>query len=440
MQLESGSPAQGEPPAPAVLGRLRAAACVLLAAGLPGATHADPVTPSWQLEASTLGYSEKTRAKVVEPAVRLTRLFASGTTLSGQVVYDVITGASPTGARPAGGLQTITTPSGGTQVVQAGSLPLTSFHDKRWAYDLDWGQPVGTLFNASTNLHYSKEKDYQSKGVSETISLDTNHRLLTWTVSGGYNRDAVFPVGGIPMGLSTGGTLAEETRDDKTVTSLMAGVARVMSRRWVMALNATSATERGYLTEPYKVVSVIDPLTQTPVDHLTEKRPESRLRNSALVSSVYHLTQDVLYLTYRYYWDDWKLTSHTVDMKYRYEMGGESFLQPHLRYYTQTAANFFTLGLVQGAPLPQFASSDQRLGQFQSLTFGLTYGFKMPRQPGIWTIRAEYIRQFQHWNVGGGEGGDGGEEGGGGGGPPPQPDAFPPLEIGTVTAGYTVSF
>lgn len=431
MQLESGSPA------PSVLGRLRAAACVLLAAGVPAAAHADAATPSWQLEASTLGYGEKSRAKVVEPAVRLTRLFASGVTLSGQLVYDVITGASPTGARPAGGVQTITTPSGGTSVTQAGALPLTSFHDKRLAYDLDWGQPVGALFKATTTGHYSIEKDYESKGVSEKFSLDTNRRLLTWSLGAGYNQDAVFPVGGIPVGLSPGGTLADETRDSKTVSSFMAGVARVMSRRWVMALDATSATERGYLTEPYKVVSILDP-TQTPVDHLTEKRPETRLRNSVLASSVYHLTKDVLYASYRYYWDDWNLQSHTLDFRYRSELGGESFLQPHLRYYTQTAAKFFTLGLAQGEPLPDFASSDQRLSQFQSITLGLTYGFRMPNRPGEWTIRAEYIRQFGHLNTGPTGGGDG--EDGGGGGAPAAPDPFPPLEIGTITAGYTVSF
>jgi hypothetical protein len=429
VQLDSGAPASS------VLDKLRAAACVLLAAGVPAAAHADPAAPSWQLEASTLGYGEKERAKVVEPAVRLTRLFTSGATLSGQLVFDVITGASPTGARPAGGVQTITTPSGGTQVVQAGTLPLTSFHDRRWAYDLDWGQPVGTLFKAATNAHYSIEKDYESRGVSEKFSLDTNHHLLTWSLGAGYNRDAVFPVGGIPLGLSPGGAMMDETRDAKYVSSFMAGLARVMSRRWVMALDATSATEHGYLTEPYKIVSILDPVTQAPVDHLTEKRPETRLRNSVLASSIYHLTTDVMYLTYRYYWDDWKVQSHTLDFKYRTELGGESFLQPHLRYYTQTAAKFFTLGLIQGAPLPDFASSDQRLSQFQSVTLGLTYGFKMPGRPGEWTIRGEYIRQFGHLNLAPAES-EGGEEGGA----PVMPDPFPPLEIGTITAGYTVSF
>ncbi|MGH7742110.1 MAG: DUF3570 domain-containing protein [Candidatus Eiseniibacteriota bacterium] len=421
-------------PAPSVLGRLRAAACVLLAAGAPAAAHADAATQPYQFEASTLMYAEKDRAKVLEPMARLTRLFSGGTLLGVQFAYDVITGASPTGARPSGGVQTITTPSGGTSTTQAGALPLTSFHDKRWALDLDWTQPAGALFNATTGGHYSHEKDYQSTGVSEKLSLDTNHRMLTWSVGGGYNQDYVFPVGGIPEGLSPGGTLSTETRDSKQVVSVMAGVARVMSRRWLMALDATSADERGYLTEPYKVVSIIDPATQIPSDHLTEKRPEARRRNSVLASSVYHLTQDVMYFSYRYYWDEWSVQSHTLDARYRAEIGNESFLQPHVRFYTQTAAKFFTLGLASGAPLPEFASSDQRLSQFNSMTLGLTYGFKPRGYPGEWTVRAEYIRQFGHLNLGP-AGGEGGEEGA-----PATPDPFPPLDIGTLTAGYTVSF
>jgi hypothetical protein len=166
------------------------------------------------------------------------------------------------------------------------------------------------------------------------------------------------------------------------------------------------------------------------VDHITEKRPDRRERSSVMLNSVYHLTTDVLYLSYRYYWDDWNLQSNTFDFKYRNEIGGGSFLQPHVRLYTQTSARLFTVGLIQGAPLPDFASSDQRLSAFNSVTLGLTYGFHPGGSPGEFTVRAEYIHQFGHLHFGEGEAE----------GPPAAPDPFPPLDIGTLTAGYTVSF
>ena len=96
VQLKTG------PSAPSVLDRLRAAACVLLAAGVPAAAHADPRRRPWQLEASTLVYGEKDRAKVVEPAVRITRLFTAAPRWGPDRVRRDH-GASPTGARPAGG-------------------------------------------------------------------------------------------------------------------------------------------------------------------------------------------------------------------------------------------------------------------------------------------------------------------------------------------------
>ena len=51
------------------------------------------------------------------------------------------------------------------------------------------------------------------------------------------------------------------------------------------------------------------------------------------------------------------------------------FVEPHLRFYTQTAADFYRFGLIEGAPLPQYATSDYRMTAFQSLTLGATIGF-----------------------------------------------------------------
>jgi len=403
-------------------------------------SHADATSAKYQLDATTLLYGEASRTRVVEPVARITRFFGGGGSLGAQFALDVITGASPTGARPAGGVQTVTTPSGNTQIVGAGQLPATSFNDVRGAVDLDWLQPIGAVFGAATGAHYSLEKDYQSAGVSEMLSFETMHRLTTLTVGGGYNRDDVFPTGGTPVGLSTGGELTGVDRNSKEVTSLMVGVSRVLSRRWLVGINATRSDERGYLTEPYKVVSLLDPTTQEPVGHLTELRPSSRQRTDVLGSSVYHLARDILYASYRYYWDDWGLRSQTLDFKYRAELGGEVFLQPHVRFYTQSDADFFTLGLVNGAPLPTHASSDQRLSHFNSVTAGLTYGFKLPGYAGVFTVRGEYIGQFERVNLvqEPGEAEEEGEEENGGA--PVTSDAFPRLNIGTLTISYSLSF
>jgi hypothetical protein len=430
----------------ALRARLGAAACMLIASGMPAVAAESGA--SNQLEASALLYSERNRTNVVEPAVRLTRTFADGQSLSGQFEFDAVTGASPSGGSPSLTEQTITGASGSVRTVSAGQIPMRSYEDRRYAADLEWQRPFLRSFVSTLGGYFSRERDYQSAGVSGKLSLDLMQRRTTLTLGGAVNHDRVFPDGGIPVGLSDvnvpagtgGGDDGGESEDgegdgrgerdarSKDVTSAMIGVSRVVSRRWLLGVNATRTFERGYLTEPYKVVSVLDPASGQPTTLLTEKRPDRRERTSVLGSSVYHLAEDVFYLSYRYYRDDWKLGSHTVDLKYRRELGNENYLEPHLRFYEQGAADFFRYSLVGGQPLPRYATADARLGELRSLTAGATVGFRLPGSPGEWTVRAEYIAQL-------------------GKGHPADAigvqrdfDLAPRLDIGSLLVGYSVGF
>jgi hypothetical protein len=308
-----------------------------------------------------------------------------------------------------------------------GQVPTKPFHDFRGAADLGWTLPVGTLFQLSTSGHYSREKDYQSLGGNVQMSLDILRRLVTLTAAGGIYQDGVFPVGGTPIGMSDG-TVRLAGTNDKRVTSGSLGLSRVLTRRWLIGVDASRIHEDGYLTEPYKILSVVSVDSAKQVSEVTENRPRARERTSVQANSVYHLEQDVLYASYRYYWDDWGVRSHTADVRYRHDIDDHTFWQPHVRLYAQTAADFFRFDLIEGEPLPEFASSDYRVGPLRSVTVGLTYGFQIPDQPGQFTVRGELIHQW------------------GDGYPPyavgPQSSIslFPPLNIGTLHVGYTVQF
>jgi hypothetical protein len=380
------------------------------------------------LEAAGLLYGEKARTRVIEPLVRITRLYPGGQTLSARVGFDAITGATPTGALPSGRIQTTTTPSGHTQTLPAGQVPTSSFRDMRGSIDLGWLRPLGATLAASTGGHFSREKDYQSLGIDEELSLETMHRLTTLTAGVGYNEDRVIPAGGTPVGLSEDGGALDGRAQPKRIRSFLAGVSRVLTRRWMLAVNGSETIERGYLTEPYKVISLIDGRSGLTVGQLKEKRPSDRLRRDVLVSSVYHLTDDVLYVTDRSYWDDWGVRSNTVDLKYRHELEDDRYVVPHLRFYNQTAARFFRYGMVKGTPLPDFATSDYRLGTLRTLTLGATYGFHPQSYPGEISVRAEYMLQWGNGHPGDAVGVQ------------RQFDLSPPLSIGSVVITYTLEF
>ncbi len=409
-----------------VRGRLSAAACLLLASGAGTARAATPI--KWQFEGSGLLYGEQQRANVVEPTGRITRLFADGQTLSATLGIDAITGASPTGAIPTTTIQTTTTPSGNIRTIPVGTVPTNKFKDARAVLDLAWTKPFGDRFTTTLGTHLSREKDYQSLGANGKISLNLTHRLTTITVGGGYNRDGVFPTGGTRAPLSDGTVIIGVGSNPKYVSTVLLGASRVLTRRWMVGLDATRTYERGYLTEPYKVISRVDSLSGDPIGVLTEKRPSTRDRRDVLASSVYHFETDVLYASDRYYWDDWGIRSNTVDLRYRHELEQHRYVEPHVRYYIQTRANFFRYFLADGAATPDFASSDSRLGPLQSVTLGATYGFRIPGQPGEWRVRAEYLRQ---WGKAHPEESFGSQR---------MTNMSPPVNIGSLAVVYSLKF
>lgn len=423
MQLAPG------PLGPSLRGRLGAAACLLFAAGA-GATPARAEdAPKWQFDASGLLYGETQRAQVVEPTARITRLFADGQRLSASLGLDVITGASPTGALPTGDVQTTTTPSGNVTTHVAGEIPTKKFKDTRGVADVEYVKPFGGWLTTTAGGHFSREKDYQSRGANGSVAISFLRRLTTLTLGGGLNDDDVFPVGGTRAPLSDGSTIVTTGWNAKRVRSGMVGLSRILTRRLMLGVDLTRTVEKGYLTDPYKVVSVVDPVTGAPVGQLTEGRPTTRDRRDVYASGVYHFTRDIGYASYRRYWDDWGVNSHTVDLRVRHELENHAFFQPHVRYYFQSRASFYRAGLVQGDPLPRYASNDERLGDLRTLTLGATYGWKPANTPGEFTVRGEYIRQ---WGRGREESGDFGEE--------TQFSLSPPVDIGSLVLTYSVAF
>jgi hypothetical protein len=398
-------------------------------AGLPAVAHAGADEPQWMFEGSGLYYSEKDRATVMEPIAKITRMFSNGRQLSLQAGLDAITGASPTGTLPTGTVQTVTSASGTVTSQEAGQIPTAAFHDYRGVADLALVQPIGSRFSTTTGGHFSREKDYLSLGVSERWSLDVLHRLATITVGGSLDHDEVFPIGGTPQGLSDGTTLLTTAHDGKRVATGLVGLSRVLTRRTLVGVTVSYSTESGYLTEPYKRLSVVDPVTGAPVSSLTENRPDTRRRTDVLLSGVQHLEgEDVVYASYREYWDDWGIRSHTIDLRYHHDLPEHDYVVPHLRFYTQGAADFYRWGLVQGQPLPAYASSDLRVGTLRTLTLGCTYGFHIATDPGEATVRAEYLLQW-------GEGHPADAVG-----VQSTYDLAPPVGIFAITAGYTLRF
>jgi hypothetical protein len=371
----------------------------------------------WKVDSAILFYSEGDgRVSAIEPGVFASTELAEDERLSFRVVIDALTGATPNGAHASSVPQTFTTPSGNSSyIVAPGETPLDStFLDTRIAFGVDWEKPINRLSRMVYGFNLSGEHDYISLGLSATYLRDFNNRNTTLTAGLAFNNDTINPEGGVPTAFSpmrSAGINRDGADDTKSITDFIIGVTQVVSRKTLVQLNFSTGSTSGYQNDPYKIVTVVDPATGLPttsglllanadaLPYVYEKRPDSRQRNSLFFKTVHHLEEDVIDFSYRYFWDDWDITSHTLDFKYRYEMKGGNYLQPHLRYYTQEAANFYTHNLVQGTDvdangnvLVDYASNDYRLAKSVTSTLGLKYGVKLGDNSEL-GFRAELITQ-----------------------------------------------
>jgi len=387
--------------------KLTMATCALLQAGAPAA---QAETGDWNVDAATLYYSEADgRVSIFEPVVNVSKQINEDEYLKFKLVYDVLTGSTPYGAVPTTTTQTFTKPSGnGNYTTPAGELPLnSSFRDTRVAGGVDWTIPFDRLKNITFGGNFSKEYDFNSLAASATYAQDSSDRNRTYTVGLGYTSDTWDPVGGKNPELTymrIGGTdqNGKGGTDSKTTTDFMLGLTQVINRSTIMQFNLGFSNSSGYLTDPYRFISVLEsdgtltPDSNIPTDarpYLYEKRPDTRSRNTFFWRTVHHLNEDVVNVSYRYFTDDWGINSHTLDFRYRYELGGSHYLQPHLRYYTQSSADFFANYLLESnVATTDFISADYRLSEFVGTTIGLKYGFEIDKNSEF-TIRTEFMNQ-----------------------------------------------
>lgn len=390
--------------------KLSLASAALLQMG--NAAAADDTNNGWDISTAVLFYQENDgRVSAIEPVISGSRELAEGEKVNLKLVLDSLTGATPNGAHASSSVQTFTNPSGRkAYTVNPGDTPLDdTFLDTRVALSGSWEMPVLDDYSrVILGANLSKEFDYASLGASASFQRDTNNRNTTYSASLGLNADTISPSGGIPtplanMRVANSGTNRDGADDTKTITDLMFGLTQVINRRTLMQFNLGLSESSGYMNDPYKIISLIDGITGLPITpadsndlpYLYENRPDSRSRQIFYWKTVHHLTEDVINVSYRYHTDDWGIDSHTIDFHYRYELGNGHYLQPHLRYYSQSAADFFTTALVDGQPLPDYASSDYRLGEFETQTIGLKYAMRTG-ETSEFSVRAELISQTQN--------------------------------------------
>ncbi len=350
----------------------------------------------WETDVAVLIYNEADRVSAFEPAIATKKTFDDESVLGFKFVFDALTGASANGAATSDDVQTFTRPSGnGEYSTAASDTPLDdTFRDTRVSLTANYETPVGRLNKMVYGANISNEYDFLSLGGSATYLQDMNERNTTLSAGMSFEYDSIKPVGGKPVPLSemkanTETQVRDGADDTRIMSELLLGITQIIDRNTLVQFNYGFALSDGYHNDAYKVTSVLDSngdliaangLNGT---YLYENRPDSRTKHSLYGKIKHFLNGDVVDVSYRYMWDDWEVASNTVDFHYRKNFSNGFYLEPHVRYYSQEAAEFYQYSLTDTEATALIASngnltSDYRLGDMTATTLGLKLGFLTP--------------------------------------------------------------
>jgi Protein of unknown function (DUF3570) len=422
----------------------------------------NPDAPTATVDAAVLYYQESGRVQAIEPALNVTQQIGDDSVLSFGLTADAVSGPTPLGAVPStlpqtyvrpykviplGTAVTVSTASGGsvvqiippatgattqtlaaTTIVPPNTYPLDrGFSDRRYAGHAGWEQALNSTLKINGGIAYSTEHDYRSESANLALSQDFNSHNTTLSAGVNFESDLSFPIGGTPTPLSVMSGAWKGPDAERREVDAVVGLTQVLTRRWLSTLSYSYASAHGYQNDPYKIVSMVDPVSGQPVSQLYESRPDERRKQSLYFDNKIHLARDIVEVGLRGYEDDWGVRSVTADLGYRYQITPTVYLEPQLRYYRQGAADFFQYYLVAGEPLPQYATADTRLARFQAYTYGMKFGMHL-NEGSEFNVRVGYYQQR-------------------GNGSPSyaigqlrQQNLFPNLDAVVVTFGYSYAF
>jgi len=294
-----------------------------------------------EVGASVLGYKERGLMKATEPILFGHAVIDDVWEVEASAVGDILTGASP---------QLVTNVNGQPMQVLTGA----SVYERRHAGDAKVGRRFGEL-TLSASAAVSNEHDYHSKAGGLEARRDFNDKNTTLTLGYGRANDHV------------GSSIDPNLDAPRTTDQYLAGVTQVLSPVALVQSSLAYANGRGWYNDPYKFTLTFYPDQPLP-SLLPDLRPDHRRSWAWLTRYRRHFAaqRGTLQADYRYFQDDWGVRAHTLEVAWDQQLDERWSLRPALRYYTQSAADFYSPVIPR--PAPRFQSSDQRLAAFGGLS------------------------------------------------------------------------
>jgi|TARA_B110000914_G_scaffold71856_1_gene62949 hypothetical protein len=201
------------------------------------------------------------------------------------------------------------------------------------------------------NIGYSEEDDYRAIYFGFNTEKHYNNDLTTVSAGLSYSSDKVFP--------TDAALFNRVEEDDKQSSSLFVSVSQIINQVSSFQSALSFTEQSGFLSDPYK---------------LRDFRPDDKTQIawSNSYRRFFVSANAALHVNYRYYHDDFGISSHTSDLSWHQNLGRTFQIVPTLRYYNQSAAEFFTNVDDFLNPISEYQSSDYRLSAFGAVSGGFS--------------------------------------------------------------------
>jgi len=278
-------------------------------------------------------------------------------------------------------------------------------------------------FSWNANASFSAEYDYTSVGFGGGIIKQFNEKNTSLGLSTKVYLDNWSPIyptelksykqvnGNLNQGFFNGVTILDQNGNpstswrpmngfdplhDKTRNTYSASLSfsQILSKNAQISIFLDVVNQQGWLANPLQRIYFADVANyyignansianytsknNTDVFQLAddiERLPSSRIKTPLGMRFNYYVNEAFLIRTYyRYYFDNWGLTSHTASIEVPVKISDTFTFYPSYRYYTQTAADYFA-PFDQHLSTDTYYTSDYDLSEFSAnqFGFGLSY-------------------------------------------------------------------
>ncbi len=240
----------------------------------------------------------------------------------------------------------------------------------QWSLGVDYLRGNTTM---SANYTSSEESDFDAKTYGFAVSQDMFGDLTTLTLSYAYGDDLVRR------------TDDPAFAEPNTRQVYGIGLTQILTRDLIATLNFETATDEGFLNNPYRSVRYVDPTADLGYSWEPELYPRTRTSNALGLRARYFLPyRAAVELEVRGYTDTWDIDGLMGSLMYVHPWGPFTFSAKY-RYHGQNSAHFYSDNFPR-SQATNFRGRDKELSELYSNTYSFRASYQFVDENRGWSF------------------------------------------------------